>query len=353
MNRKIGVLVVDDSSFIRNIFTAILSADADIQVLGTAGDPLIARDMMKRLKPDVVTLDIEMPNMDGLMFLEKIMTLRPTPVVMVSSLTQHNAEATLRALEIGAVDCIGKPTESSDIKSIEVELIAKVKAAAKAKLRTKPIPKQKVCPIPTGGTSSGLIAIGASTGGVEALRAIVPFFPPNSPPIVITQHMPPGFTSQLARRLSSVSSIDVQEAAHGMKVSSGNAYIAPGGSHLEVEGRAGAYTCRVHQGKKISGHRPSVDVMFASVARTVGKAAVGVILTGMGKDGAAGMLSMKQAGSYTIAQDEDSSVVYGMPKAAYLAGAVDVQLGLEFITEAVCSHFSTVRQASHRRGNEI
>ncbi|MCP5361812.1 MAG: chemotaxis response regulator protein-glutamate methylesterase [Hyphomicrobiales bacterium] len=349
--RKIKVLVVDDSAFVRQMFARVLNDDPEIEVVGAAMNPIIARDMIKRLDPDVITLDIEMPKMDGLSFLEKIMTLRPMPVVMVSSLTQKGAHETIRALELGAVDCIGKPMNSLgvSIDDMRDELLEKVKAAARAKVRA-------LNPLKVGSadhviSSAGkkfkekIIAIGASTGGVEALREIITRLPKDTPPVFVTQHMPPGFTHSFAERMDKMSEMTVQEAQDGMEVKNGNVYIAPGDRHLRLSlARIGhGFICRLgaDNEEKVSGHRPSVDVMFDSIAESsAGNRAIAAILTGMGKDGAKGMLALKKSGAYTIGQDEQSSVVYGMPKAAYLAGAVDVQLPLAKVAQAIVEQCS-------------
>jgi two-component system chemotaxis response regulator CheB len=322
------VLVVDDSATMRGLISALLRRDPEIEVVGTAGDPIEARQAIKELNPDVVTLDIEMPNMNGLDFLERIMRLRPTPVIMVSTLTQAGAEASLRALELGAVDCVGKPAGGEGGALSELPL--RVKAAARARVRpmvdAPAAPARK--PFSWGGA---LIAIGSSTGGVEALLSVIRHFPENCPPTVITQHMPPTFTKSFAARLDRATPAMVQEAEDGAPLEPGRIYLAPGGTmHLEVA-RAGGLRCRLREGEPVSGHRPSVDVLFRSVAEACGASSVGVILTGMGRDGAAGLKSMRDAGAHTLGQDEASSVVYGMPKVAYDAGAVASQMSIERI----------------------
>jgi two-component system chemotaxis response regulator CheB len=326
------VLVVDDSATMRGLISALLRRDPDIDVVGTAGDPIEARQAIKDLNPDVVTLDIEMPNMNGLDFLERIMRLRPTPVIMVSTLTQAGAEASLRALELGAVDCVGKPAGGEGGALSELPL--RVKAAARARVRpmidapAAPAPSRK--PFSWGGA---LIAIGSSTGGVEALLSVIRHFPENCPPTVITQHMPPTFTKSFAARLDRATPAMVQEAEDGAPLVPGRIYLAPGGTmHLEVAARAGGgLRCRLREGEPVSGHRPSVDVLFKSVAEACGASAVGAILTGMGRDGAAGLKAMRDAGANTLGQDEASSVVYGMPKVAYDMGAVAHQMSLDRI----------------------
>lgn len=344
----IKVLVVDDSPTMRGLITAALRRDPEIEVVGSAGDPFEARGAIKALNPDVVTLDIEMPNMNGLEFLEKIMRLRPMPVVMVSSLTQAGADVTLRALEIGAVDCVGKPT--GNITAGEgglAEIAAKVKNAARATVRAtmtttsktpaKPVRAKEFAP------SGDLVAIGSSTGGVEALLTVLNNYPANCPPTVITQHMPAAFTASFAARLGRACNAKVYEARDGDVLEPGKVYVAPGGAtHLEVSRSAGL-RCRLTDGDPVSGHRPSVDVMFKSVASVMGDKAVGVILTGMGRDGAQGLLAMRQAGARTIGQDESTCVVYGMPRAAYEMGAVEKQMSLSAIGSAILDLSSAKR----------
>jgi len=331
---RIRVLVVDDSATMRGLITATLERDPKIEVCGCAGDPLEARQLIKQLNPDVVTLDIEMPNMNGLDFLEKIMRLRPMPVIMVSTLTQQGAKATLAALEIGALDCVGKPTVNSVSEGFS-ELAEKVKAAATAKVRPRgdaPAPQQV---LRRGYRNNGrIIAIGSSTGGVEALLNILSEFPADCPPTVVTQHMPASFTHSFAERLNRASAARVSEAIDGDLLTPGRIYIAPGGeTHLEVVG-ASTPRCRLIEGDAVSGHRPSVDVLFRSVAACTGPRALGIILTGMGRDGAQGLLALREAGARTLGQDEASSVVYGMPKAAFELGAVERQLPLRKIASA-------------------
>ena len=332
---KIRVLVVDDSATMRSLITAALNRDPEIEVVGAAGDPFEARGMIKALNPDVVTLDIEMPNMNGIEFLEKIMRLRPMPVVMVSSLTQAGAEMTLRALELGAVDCVGKPTTATGTAEALNEVADKVKAAARASVRTKadaaPATARRLNYLPSG----DVVAIGSSTGGVEALLAILTQFPETCPPTVITQHMPATFTASFAARLDRASGAKVSEAVDGALLEPGKIYVAPGGvAHLEVVRSAGL-RCRLTQGDPVSGHRPSVDVLFNSVAQAVGDKAVGVILTGMGRDGAQGLLAMRKAGARTLGQDEASCVVYGMPRTAFELGSVEKQVSLSSMGQTI------------------
>jgi two-component system chemotaxis response regulator CheB len=324
---KIRVLIVDDSATMRVLLTNALRREPDLDVVGTAGDPLEAREAIKRLAPDVITLDVEMPHMNGIEFLERIMRLRPMPVVMVSTLTQSGAETTLRALELGAFDCVGKPS-MAHAGSGFAELAGKIRAAASSSVR--PAEGRHMAPPPTHFRPSGkVVAIGSSTGGVEALVLMMQAFPANCPPTVITQHMPASFTRSFAERLNRISPPRVSEAVDGAPLQTGCVYLAPGGAqHLEVVKGASGLRCRLAETDLVSGHRPSVDVLFSSTARACGAEAVGVILTGMGRDGAAGLLSMRQAGARTLGQDMASCVVYGMPKAAFEAGAVERQLPL-------------------------
>ena len=322
----VGVLVVDDSATMRGLIAATLKRDPEIEILGFANDPLEAREAIKRLNPDVVTLDIEMPNMNGLTFLEKIMRLRPTPVIMVSSLTQAGAEATLAALELGAVDCVGKPGAGMPAAQAFADLTEKVKVAARSRVRAA-APAQTSARAAYAGRDGVIVAIGASTGGVEALLAVLSHFPANCPPTVITQHMPATFTKSFAARLDRTSAATVAEAWDGAPLEPGRVYIAPGGAaHLEVAPGA-TPRCRLREGPPVSGHRPSVDVLFDSVARHHPRA-VAAILTGMGRDGAQGLLALRDAGARTLGQDEPTCVVYGMPKAAFDLGAVERQCSI-------------------------
>lgn len=322
------VLVVDDSATMRGLIGATLRRDPQIEVVGFAADPNEARTAIKALNPDVITLDIEMPNMNGLEFLEKIMRLRPMPVVMLSTLTQVGADATLRALELGAVDCIAKPVGPARGEDALSELAMRVKAAASARVRpvgqpgaSAPAPRDYRC-------NGNIVAIGSSTGGVEALLTMISSFPRDCPPTLITQHMPATFTASFAARLDRCTEATVAEAWDGAPVEPGRIWLAPGGAaHLELAG-ATAPRCRLRAGDPVSGHRPSVDMLFSSVAAHAGSRSVGVILTGMGRDGAEGLGRMRQAGASTLGQDADSCVVYGMPRAAFEAGAVQRQVSL-------------------------
>ena len=346
----IRVLIVDDSLVIRRLFTELLSHEPDIEVIGTAEDPYDARDKIKALNPDVVTLDIEMPKMDGLAFLEKIMTLRPTPVVMASSLTQKGAMETIRALELGAVDTVGKPqgTLSGDrLEALKQELAGKIRIAASANVqRIKPTTP----PASLSYTSRGkppIIAIGASTGGVEALRDVMSGLPATCPPVVITQHMPQSFVPSFAARLDSLSPLTVREAHNGDRLKAGCAYVAPGNVHLKIARLGPEYVCRLEDGPLVSGHRPSVDVMFHSVAQATGAHAVGVILTGMGRDGAEGLLAMRQAGATTLGQDAASCVVYGMPRVAFELGGVAHQHALRDMPARIIAACEAREHAAH------
>jgi two-component system chemotaxis response regulator CheB len=341
MGDKVRVLVVDDSALMRQLLSSMMQSDREIEVVGAAPDPLVARQMIKDLNPDVVTLDVEMPNMDGISFLEKIMKLRPMPVLMISSLTQEGAEATLQALELGAVDYIAKPKVDlqQGLAEKQAEIVEKVKIAAKARVRSRAgtPARAAISPAARGGfsTTERIIAIGASTGGVEALREVLCGLPADSPAVVVTQHMPAGFTTRFAERLDSLAQVTVQEAADGQRILPGHVYIAPGNWHLEVVRTGANYTCRLNDDPAVSGHRPSVDVLFRSVAASAGSNAIGVILTGMGKDGAEGLKQMRAAGAATIGQNEATCIVYGMPKAAHALGATQIELPIEKISGAI------------------
>jgi two-component system chemotaxis response regulator CheB len=334
------VLIIDDSALMRQLLTSLLSEDPDIEVVDAAPDPLVAREMIKALNPDVVTLDVEMPHMDGLTFLRKIMTLRPMPVVMISTLTQAGAEVTLEALEAGAVDFVAKPTSSVGpaMAALADELRAKVKAAAHTRVRIRPaLPKPRLPQRQALNRQTGkILLIGASTGGVEALKTVLMDMPPDCPPTLITQHMPERFTAAFASRLNRECPMTVYEATDGQRVVPGCVYIAPGGAHhLELAREGTAWVCKFNDGPPVSGHRPSVDVLFRSGARIAGSKAIGVILTGMGKDGADGLLEMRKAGASTLGQDEASSLIYGMPRVAFERGAVERQFALTDLAGAI------------------
>lgn len=337
---SIKVLIVDDSATIRAILRHALQNEPDITVVGEAGDPFEAREAMKALNPDVVTLDIEMPRMNGIEFLGHIMRLRPTPVIMISTLTLGGADATIEALSIGAIDYIAKPTSGVLVEAF-AELPQKVRVAADSKLRKVGTACTKTS-VPTQSyrAKDRLVAIGASTGGVEALTHVISSLPEGSPPIVVTQHMPPKFTTSFAQRLNAKSQVTVVEAEDGMAIEKGTVYLAPGGDrHLEVQGLA-VKQCRLVEGAPINGHRPSVDALFRSVA-PIGPRAVGVLLTGMGNDGAAEIKSIRDAGGLTLGQDQDSSVVYGMARVAMETGGIMRELPLQDISKAFLEHCGT------------
>lgn len=340
------VLVVDDSAVVRQILSEILASDPGIEVVGTAADPLLARDKIKRLAPDVITLDVEMPRMDGLAFLENLMRLHPLPVVMISSLTERGADTTLQALALGAVDFVSKPKldVSRGLQAYADEIIEKVKAAARSRVRALvrvPVaPKLTLAPqAPAASRSSQfrttdrLIALGASAGGTEALRVVLEGLPADAPAVVMTQHLPATFSGAFAERLDRHSAMAVREASDGEAVLPGHAYLPPGGRHLRVIRDGARWRCRVDDGPAVNRHKPAVDVLFQSVALSAGANAIGVILTGMGDDGARGLLQLRQAGAPTLVQDEATSVVWGMPGAAMKLGAADETVPLEKIAE--------------------
>jgi two-component system, chemotaxis family, protein-glutamate methylesterase/glutaminase len=349
---KIRVLVIDDSALVRQMLTEILNSDRSIEVIGTAPDPFIAREKIKRLNPDVLTLDVEMPGMDGITFLRNVMRLRPMPVVMVSSLTERGAEVTLQALEIGAIDFVSKPKVdvAHTLEQYSEEIIEKVKIAARAKIKAREIidaPSIKVEPKLSADavlgsrktqhfkTTERIIALGASTGGTEAIKEILMRMPVDAPGMVVTQHMPEAFTASFAQRLDSLSPMTVLEAKDGSQILPGHALIAPGNHHVLVTRNGARYVCQLNDGPPVNRHRPSVDVLFRSVADNVGPNAVGVILTGMGDDGAQGMKEMHDAGIPTLAQDEKTSVVWGMPGSAVNLGGVDEILPLDKIAARI------------------
>lgn len=343
----IKVLIVDDSALVRKVLTEELNKQHDIEVVGTAVDPYVAREKIVQLKPDVLTLDLEMPRMDGLSFLAKLMKHYPMPIVVVSSLTPKNSENALTALRLGAVDVISKPGSSYSTQNISKAIVKAIRAASVAKfdkhtvteIRSEPasganVEKRKANLFHT---TDKMIAIGASTGGTKALERVLAGLPSNMPGIVIVQHMPPVFTKSFAERLDTVCRLHVKEAEDGDLIESGTALLAPGNYHMLVERRSAKYHVQIKQGPPVHHHRPSVDVLFNSVADSVGVNASGVLLTGMGADGAKGLLAMKDAGAHTIAQDEATCVVYGMPKEAYNMGAVNDVVPLHDIPDAIIS----------------
>ncbi len=345
MSGKIRVLVIDDSALVREILTKGLSLDPAIEVVGTAADPYQARDRIVELAPDVLTLDVEMPRMDGVQFLRKLMPQYPMRVVMVSTMTQKGKQVTIDALEAGAVDFVSKPTTNvvSGLQAMLGELRAKIKVAAKANVahwKNKKIvdaSSQVLWYKPLAETTDKVVAIGASTGGTEAIARIVSRLPVTMPGVVIVQHMPPGFTTMYAERLNKISELEVREAESGDRVRSGLVLLAPGAKQMRVQRSGGVYTVTCEPGEKVSGHCPSVDVLMHSVAEHAGANAVGVMLSGMGSDGAQGMLAMRKAGARNIAQDEASSVVFGMPKVAYEKGGAEALLPLEDIAGRIVS----------------
>jgi len=342
---KIRVVVVDDSALVRSLLAEIINREPDMQCVGTAADPLAARETIRELDPDVITLDVEMPRMDGLDFLGRLMRLRPMPVVMVSTLTERGAETTLRALELGAVDFVAKPRigVADGLRQLAHDIADKIRVAARARLRrgtpaagsaatgsvAAPTAPKAAAAAPIGRLSTEkLVFIGASTGGTEATREVLAQLPPDFPAVVITQHMPPGFTRSYAARLDGLCRIRVKEAGDGERLLPGHAYIAPGGLHLSVERSGANYLARVRDGEPVNRHKPSVEVLFESAARVVGPNALGLMLTGMGGDGAQAMRAMREAGAWNICQDEASCVVFGMPREAIAAGAADEVLPL-------------------------
>ncbi|MEP7138643.1 MAG: chemotaxis response regulator protein-glutamate methylesterase [Caldimonas sp.] len=351
----IRVVVVDDSALVRQMLAEIINRAGDMQCVGVAPDPLVAREMIRELEPDVITLDVEMPRMDGIDFLGRLMRLRPMPVVMVSTLTERGAETTLRALELGAVDFVAKPRlgVADGLRRLADDITAKIRVAAQATIRRAEIvdPGAATPPAaPLGRLSTEkIVFIGASTGGTEATRALLQHLPADSPAVMIAQHMPPGFTKNYAARLDGLCRMSVREAGDGERVLPGHAYIAPGGLHLSVERSGANYVCRVRDGEAVNRHKPSVEVLFKSAARVVGPNAYGVMLTGMGADGAQAMRELKDAGSWNVAQDQATSVVFGMPKEAIAAGAVHEVLPLAAIAPRLLERLRSTAGASLHR----
>jgi len=364
---KTRVVVVDDSALVRSLLTEIINRQPDMTCVGSAADPLVAREMIRELAPDVITLDIEMPRMDGLDFLAKLMRLRPMPVVMVSTLTERGAEATLRALELGAIDFVAKPKigVANGLQLLADDITAKIRIAACAKVHklttaavtghagaSDTLTKGRVGPSVTAVgrlSTEKIIFIGASTGGTEATRALLMGLPADAPAVMITQHMPPGFTHNYAARLDSLCRISVKEAEDGERVLPGHAYIAPGGLHMGVERSGANYLVRVTDGEPVNRHRPSVEVLFLSAARVVGPNALGVMLTGMGADGARAMRVLRDAGSFNLVQDEASCVVFGMPKEAIAAGAAHEVLPLTSIAPRLIERLRSTAGLSTNR----
>ena len=361
---KTRVVVVDDSALVRSLLTEIINRQPDMECIGAASDPFAAREMIRNLNPDVITLDVEMPRMDGIDFLSKLMRLRPMPVVMVSTLTERGAEVTLKALELGAVDFVAKPKigVADGLKQLADEITEKVRTASKARV-AKPhtpsatstvagaaLPARPAAPVSIGRLSTEkIIFIGASTGGTEATKEVLMNLPPDSPAVVITQHMPPGFTKSYANRLDGLCKIRVKEASDGERILPGHAYIAPGGFHLSVERSGANYIARVSDGEPVNRHKPSVEVLFESAARVVGQNALGIMLTGMGADGAKAMRTMKDAGSYNVCQDEASCVVFGMPREAIAHGAANEVLPLVKIAGHVIERLRSTSGLSMNR----
>lgn len=339
----IKVLVIDDSAVMRSFLGRVIDAQPDMEVAGVVSDPLLAFDRIRRSAPDVVTLDVEMPGMNGLDFLGKLMALRPLPVVMISSLTRQGADATMRALELGAVDFFPKPEALDGLDEVAADIAEKIRAAAQARVSRRgasmPAPPARPARLARPAAPDAVIGIGASTGGVEALRVVLAQLPNDLPPILIAQHMLPGFTAPFARRLDTLCKLTVKEAENGERALPGVAYIAPGGRHLLLTHRPAGYVLEVNDEPPVNRHRPSVDAMFRSMAEVAGPQGIGALLTGMGADGAAGLLQMRAAGAWTLAQDEASCVVFGMPRKAIELGAAAQVLALDGIAarlEALC-----------------
>ncbi|MGQ9724295.1 MAG: protein-glutamate methylesterase/protein-glutamine glutaminase [Tepidimonas sp.] len=368
MTSKIKVVVVDDSALVRSLLTEIINKQPDMICVGSASDPLAAREVIRERNPDVITLDVEMPKMDGLEFLSRLMRLRPTPVVMVSTLTEQGAETTLRALELGAVDFVAKPRigVAAGLQQLADDIVEKIRIAARAHVRRLAPPAPASAPLATATASSApavapappgsaaprlstekVICIGASTGGTEAIKEILVELPPDAPAVVITQHMPPGFTASFAARLDSLCRIRVAEARDGERILPGHAYVAPGGRQFSIARSGANYVAVVDDSPPVNRHKPSVEVLFRSCAQVLGPNAIGVMLTGMGADGAAAMKEMRDAGAFNIAQDEASCVVFGMPKMAIQAGAVHEVLPLRQIARVIMERLA-VAGVRHR-----
>ncbi len=370
MSKKIRVIVVDDSALVRSLLAEIINRQSDMECIGTANDPLIAREIIRELNPDVITLDVEMPRMDGIDFLGRLMRLRPMPVVMISTLTERGAEVTMKALELGAVDFVSKPRVglANGLNELATQIVDKIRVAAVAQVRRAP---RVPAPVRTAAGAANAVAssaapaspsmsllgrlsteklifIGASTGGTEAIKEILVNLPADCPAIVITQHMPPGFTTSFAARLNSLSQITVKEASHGERILPGHAYIAPGGKQFHISRSGANYVAVVDDGPAVNRHKPSVEVLFKSGAALVGRNAYGIMLTGMGNDGAAAMREMKDAGSYNYVQDEASCIVFGMPREAIAHGAADEVLPLTQIAPALIAKLRGGAGVMHR-----
>ena len=364
MSRKIRVIVVDDSALVRSLLSEIINRQRDMECIGTANDPLIAREMIRELNPDVITLDVEMPRMDGIDFLGRLMRLRPMPVVMISTLTERGAEVTMKALELGAVDFVAKPRVglASGLNDLATQIVDKIRVAAVAQVRRAPsrdtpssagsgggAPVAQVSALLGRLSTEKMICIGASTGGTEAIKEVLVQMPADSPGIVITQHMPPGFTTSFAARLNGLCQITVKEAVNGERILPGHAYIAPGGTQFHVARSGANYVAVVDDGPPVNRHKPSVEVLFKSAAAVVGRNAFGIMLTGMGNDGAAAMREMKDAGSYNYVQDEATCIVFGMPREAIAHGAADEVLPLGQIAPALITRLRGATDRLHHR----
>lgn len=364
MSRKIRVIVVDDSALVRSLLSEIINRQSDMECIGTANDPLIAREMIRELNPDVITLDVEMPRMDGIDFLGRLMRLRPMPVVMISTLTERGAEVTMKALELGAVDFVAKPRVgvTSGLNELATLIVEKIRVAAVAQVRRAVVREAAVVNVGSNSiaavpastllgriSTEKLICIGASTGGTEAIKEVLTQMPADCPAIVITQHMPPGFTTSFAARLNGLCQIIVKEAVNGERILPGHAYIAPGGTQFRVARSGANYVAVVDDSPPVNRHKPSVEVLFKSAAAVVGRNAFGIMLTGMGNDGAVAMREMKDAGSYNYAQDEASCIVFGMPREAIAQGATDEVLPLGQIAPALISRLRISTDRSHHR----
>ncbi|MBU2979684.1 chemotaxis response regulator protein-glutamate methylesterase [Alteromonas sp. C1M14] len=344
----IKVLVVDDSALIRSLLGEIINHEPDMTLVGAAPDAYVAKKMVQDFSPDVITLDIEMPKVDGLRFLGVLMKARPTPVIMISTLTESGADATMRSLELGAVDFIPKPKLGvvQGIEDYRHLILTKIRTAARSKVRQpQSQPTQVTSNLNYSGTEK-IIAIGASTGGTEAIKSIVQSLPANAPATVITQHMPPGYTSTFAQRLNACSKLKIVEAKGNERLLPGHGYLAPGDRHMLIVRSGADYRIQLNDGERVSGHRPSVDVMFHSLAQTAGNNVVACLLTGMGKDGAEGLLSLKNLGAYTLCQNENTCVVFGMPKAAIALGAATKVLPLENIAQSMVSQLQKMQAGS-------